>query len=94
MQAIAIAGAQLIAAFPQDWKPRLSKLREVDWARSNNRLWDGRAIVAGKVNRSKNNIVLVSNVVAQALGLQLSEGAQRIEDLYAPADRPDFKAAS
>jgi len=94
VQAIAIAGAQLIAAFPQDWKPRLSKLREVDWARSNNRLWDGRAIVAGKVNRSKNNIVLVSNVVAQALGLQLSEGAQRIEDLYAPADRPDFKAAS
>jgi DNA sulfur modification protein DndB len=94
VQAIAIAGAQLIVAKPNNWKVTLKKLRTVDWSRANRSLWDGRALVAGKVNRSKNNIVLVSNVVVRALGLPLSPEAQHVEDLYAPENAPALKAAS
>jgi DNA sulfur modification protein DndB len=93
VQAIAIAGAQLLAEQPNDWRTHLQKLRDVDWARSNRGLWDGRVIVAGKVNRAKNNIVLASNVVARTLGLTLGVDAQRIEDLYAPENAPVLKAS-
>ncbi|TBF37000.1 DNA sulfur modification protein DndB [Rhizobium leguminosarum] len=94
VQAIAIAGAQLLAIHPQDWEPKLSGLRNVDWSRANRALWDGRAIVTGKVNRSKNSIILVSNVVIRGLGLPLGEAAQKIEDLYAPENGRELKAAS
>lgn len=93
VQAIAIAGAQLIAERPQDWKARLLGLRNVDWSRANRELWDGRAIVTGKVNRSKNSIILVSNVVVKGLGLNLVATAQKIEDLYAPENTAQMKAA-
>lgn len=92
VQAIAIAGAQLVAEYPDDWESKLSALGAIDWSRANHRLWDGRAIVTGKVNRSKNSIVLVSNVVVRALGLELGEAARKIEDLYAPENALTLKA--
>lgn len=94
IQAIAIAGAQLMKARPKDWVKRLAKLREIDWSRANRQLWDGRALIAGKVNKSKNNVVLVSNVVTRALGLPLSVEAARIEKLHAPSPTPKLQIAS
>ena len=94
VQAIAAAGAQLMKSAPTAWRARLTKLRTIDWSRANRALWDNRALVAGKVNKSKNNVTLVTNVVVNALGLPLSVEAQRIEDLYAPSADARFKAAS
>ncbi|MDK1389670.1 DNA sulfur modification protein DndB [Sinorhizobium sp. 8-89] len=92
VSAIAAAGAQLLKEHPADWKKRLTRLRDIDWARANRELWDNRALVAGKVNKSKNNVMLVTNVVVRALGMALSKDGQRVEDLYAPGDA--FKVAS
>lgn len=89
--AIAKAGAQLIKAHPKDWAKRLVKLRTIDWARANRALWDNRALVAGKVNKSKNNVTLVTNVIARALGLPLDEEGKRVEDLYAPTENVQLK---
>lgn len=94
VQAIAKAGAQLIAAHPKDWKSRISHLNEINWSRSNRGLWDNRALVAGKVNISKNNVTLVTNVIVRALGLTLLPESQRVEDLYAPVAAPKLRAAS
>jgi len=94
VQAIAAAGVQLIEAHPKDWKKRLMKLRNIDWSRSNRSLWDNRALVAGKVNKSKNNVTLVTNVIVKALGLPLKAEAQRIEDLYGAGPGGLLKAAS
>ena len=94
VQAIAKAGVQLLAEHPSDWRVRLAKLRTVDWSRANRTLWDNRALVAGKVNFSKNNVTLVANVIAQTLGLALTPAAQKVEDLYAPLEAPRLKAAS
>ena len=94
VHAIAVAGAQLRTAHPKDWKKRLAKLRDIDWSRANRKLWDNRALVAGKVNKSKNNVTLVTNVVVRALGLPLTLEAQRVEDLYAPIQDVVLKAAS
>jgi DNA sulfur modification protein DndB len=93
VQAIAMAGADLVAAHPKDWAKRLSKLRDIDWSRGNRAQWDGRALVAGKVNKSKNNVILVTNVVRRALALSLPEEARRIETLYGGAPDKRLKKA-
>ncbi len=94
VHAIAKAGAQLLKASPKDWTKRLSKLRQVDWSRSNRALWEGRVLMAGKINKSKNNVVLATNVVVRALGLPLTPEAKAIEELYAPVSSLKLKAAS
>jgi len=94
VQAIATAGAQLVRERPAEWQKLLSKLRDVDWSRANRTLWDGRALIAGKVNRGKNNVLLVSNVIVRALGLSLAAEAQRVEDLYAPSGALLMKTAN
>ena len=88
-----MAGADLVAAHPKDWAKRLSKLRDIDWSRGNRAQWDGRALVAGKVNKSKNNVILVANVVRRALGLSLPEEATRIETLYGAGPDKRLKKA-
>lgn len=93
LQAIAIAGAQLRKTYPSDWKGALQALRQIDWSRANRSLWDNRALVAGKVNKSKNNVTLVSNVIVQAMGMELSDEGRRVEELYAPLDLERVKAA-
>ncbi|MEJ0076825.1 MAG: DNA sulfur modification protein DndB [Alphaproteobacteria bacterium] len=94
VQAIAMGGAQLLKAHPRDWTKRLAKLREIDWSRANRALWDGRALVAGKVNKSKNNVLLVSNVVTRAFGIPLAEEAARVETLYGAAPVRRLKRVS
>jgi DNA sulfur modification protein DndB len=94
VQAIAAAGAQLLKSHPKDWRKRLSKLQTIDWSRSNRTLWDNRALVAGKVSKSRNNVVLVTNVIVKALGMPLSQEGQRIEDLYAPQPVTTLRVAS
>ena len=69
LQAIGLAGAQLIAKFPDDWKTRLIGLQKVDWSRANTELWEGRALVGGKIHKSALTVGLVANVVCEALGL-------------------------
>jgi DNA sulfur modification protein DndB len=93
VQAIGKAGAQLIASYPKDWARRLERLKDIDWSRANRALWDNRALVAGKVNISKNNVMLVTNVIVRTLEMTLTPEAQRIEDLYAPVAAPKLRAA-
>jgi DNA sulfur modification protein DndB len=94
VHAIAVAGLQLIKKYPKDWQKRLSKLRTIDWSRANRKLWDNRALVAGKVSKSKNNVTLVTNVVVQAFGLPLLPDAKYVEDMYAPDQNAAFRVAS
>lgn len=84
VQAIAMVVGRMTTTNPRNWRKRLRRLGEVDWSRSNRSLWDNRALVAGKVNKSKNNVVLVANVISKALEVPLSPEAQQIEELYAP----------
>ncbi len=94
VQAIAIAGAQLLKARPKNAWVKLVKLREIDWSRANRTLWDGRALVAGKVNKSRNNVILVSNHILQTLGVPLSPEGSRIESLYGTRSTNGLRAAS
>lgn len=79
LQALAIAGADLVAAEPVRWKARLRPLQKLDWARSNAKLWEGRATIGGKVSKAEANVQLTANVIKEALGLPLSPAERKVE---------------
>lgn len=80
LQAIGQAGNDLLKAFPDDWEDHLDALRTIDWSRSNARVWEGRALVGGKVVKGNTNLALTVNVIKQALGLPLGREEQKVED--------------
>ena len=79
LQAIGKAGNALLKGNPTGWKSRLKALPEINWSRKNSRLWEGRAMIGGRVSKSTNNIILTTNVIKQHLGIELNEEEQRVE---------------
>lgn len=57
---------------PEDWTSDLQKLRAVNWSRSNASLWEGRAIIGGKVSKASANVLLTTITIRIALGQPLS----------------------
>jgi len=79
LQALGIAGNSLYKLYPKDWRKRLVALKKIDWSRSNAKLWEGRAMIGGKVSKVSTNIILTTNAIKKALSLPLGEDQQRVE---------------
>ncbi len=79
LQAIAKAGNSLLTLHPKDWKKQLSALEKINWSRANAKVWEGRAMIGGKLSKVTTNITLTTNVIKKALGLPLEPEEQRIE---------------
>ena len=82
LQALAIAGAGLIAAYPESWKQKLKPITSVDWSRKNLSMWEGRALIGGKLSKAKNNVVLTANLLKAKLNIPLDAREQEIENHY------------
>ena len=82
LQAIARLGNTLITEHPDDWEKRLRPLSKIDWRRSNKILWEGRALVGGRVSKGQQNVVLTTNALKKAFKLPLSPEEQRAEDSF------------
>ncbi|MGQ3050896.1 MAG: DNA sulfur modification protein DndB [Roseateles sp.] len=78
LQALGMAGADLLATHPTSWRGHVKKLGKLDWSRSN-RGWDGRAIVNGRLSKSTSSVHLSSNYIKQAMGLPLSPRDREVE---------------
>ena len=79
LQALGRAGNALVRRNAKEISQRLQKLRRIDWSRANAALWEGRALVAGRVSKADNNISLTTNIVKQTLGLPLTTDEKQIE---------------
>ena len=84
LSAIAAAGADLVAASPKRWRPRLRKLGSIDWSRANRDLWEGRAMEHGRISKAKTNIALTANLLKMRMGLGLTPQEQALERDLAP----------
>jgi DNA sulfur modification protein DndB len=73
LHALGIAGAELLSSRPKDWKSTVRKLRSIDWSRTNTALWEGRAMVHGRISKATTNVQRTATVLKKALGLRLSE---------------------
>jgi DNA sulfur modification protein DndB len=77
--AIARAGRALLAQSPSGWKKRIAKLASLDWSRSNAALWEGRAMIGGRLSKSSSAVARAGNVVKRHLGLKLSDEERAID---------------
>jgi DNA sulfur modification protein DndB len=77
LQALGTVGRQLLKQGEKSWKARLKVLDSIDWSRSNARLWEGRAMIGGRVSKASHNVTLTANSIKQKLGLPL--GPEEIE---------------
>lgn len=87
LQAIAMAGAELIVHAPKRWPERLAALRTVNWERGNRQLWEGRATIGGRVSKATNNVVLTANVIKEQFGLKLGVSEVTLEQIHGDAKR-------
>jgi len=79
LHALGIAGNTLIASEPKKWKERLRGIKKLDWSRSNAKLWEGRAMLGGRVSKAHGNVILTAALLKRSLGLPLSAEEQRLE---------------
>ena len=79
LHALGIMGNALLSGEPKKWKERLKLLKKIDWARSNAKLWEGRAMIGGRVSKAHSNVVLTAAVLKRSLKLPLSAEEQRLE---------------
>lgn len=82
LHVIGIVGRTLISSAPKQWKDRLKALGRVDWSRSNTKLWEGRAMVGGRVSKAHNNVILTSAVLKRAFGLPLTQEERTVESHF------------
>jgi len=73
------AGNTLLQMHPRDWKTSLRPLDTLDWSRANSKMWEGRAMNAGRLSKKTVNVVLVGNLLKKHLGLKLSPAESSIE---------------
>ena len=87
LQALGSAGNVLIKTASTNWKGRLRTLKGIDWSRSNARLWEGRAMIGGRVSKASHNVTLTTNVIKQKLGLDLGPEEIRVENAFKRGQR-------
>jgi len=86
LQALGRAGNTLLKQHPKEWKKQIKNLENIDWSRSNAKLWEGRALIGGGVSKASRNVILTTNILKKTMGLQLTENEQNIEDSFLRGD--------
>lgn len=79
LHALGIAGAALLASHPKTWKTSVKALRKLDWSRSNTELWEGRAMLHGRISKATSNIRLTANLLKLHFGLELTAEEKLLE---------------
>lgn len=86
LHALGRVGNILLHKHPRDWKAILQKLAGIDWARSNSDLWEGRALVIGRVSKANQNVILTTNILKKYLNLPLNPEEQDHEENFLRGD--------
>lgn len=71
LQAMGQIGADLLTHTETTWKRKLKKLKSVDWSRANKK-WEGRAMVHGRISKSRTNVILTGCYIKQLLDVKLN----------------------
>ncbi|MGA2918682.1 DNA sulfur modification protein DndB [Methanoregula sp.] len=82
LHALGVAGHDLIQEYPDSWKEQLKELHSVDWSRSNSEIWEGRAMVNGRILKNQMNLALTTNYLKQKLKIPLKPDEAKIEKRF------------
>ncbi|MBE3144921.1 MAG: DNA sulfur modification protein DndB [Planctomycetes bacterium] len=79
LHALGIVGHSLLYNYADSWKDKIKKLKNINWRRSNSVLWEGRAMVGGRMTAAPSNLLLTSSILKQLLDIELSPGEAELE---------------
>lgn len=82
LHALGMAGADLLSLKPNNWKPSLKKLEGIDWARSSSSIWEGRALMYGRLSKARANVGLTANLIRQHMGIPLNAESLILEKQF------------
>lgn len=84
LQALGNMGNCLLASgcTADELPDRLKPLSSIDWSRSNAGLWEGRALIGGRVSKASQNVILTTNVLLKAVDLPLPDENRQAEDAF------------
>jgi DNA sulfur modification protein DndB len=86
LQALGKVGNTLFKRDAHTWKKPLRRLRDLDWSRANATLWEGRALIGGRVSKAEQHVILTTNAIKTHLGVKLSPEEQRVEAAFLRGD--------
>jgi DNA sulfur modification protein DndB len=89
LQALGRVGNSLLHHQPKDWKRHLKKLSGVNWRRDNAALWEGRAMIGGRVSKAQQNVLLTTTAIKKHLELHLTADEVRAEEALRRGDLQD-----
>ena len=82
LQALGKAGNVLLRNPEDHWKASLKALKKVDWSRANSKLWEGRAMVGGRVQKAEQNVTLTTNQIKRFMKIRLTPEEERVEEAF------------
>ena len=91
LHALAKVGNHFLKHEKRNWKSLLGRLTSIDWSRSNTQLWEGRAMVGGRVSKAGNSVTLVSSAIKSRLGIPLTPEEQRAEIALAGRNKEETR---
>ena len=81
LQALGIVGQDLLQRKPNSRSTFLRKLKKIDWSRKN-KVWEGRAMIQGRISKALINQTLTANHIKSQLGLKLNPEENAAEKAY------------
>jgi len=82
LAAIARTGRTLLNRHQKSWQKKLKRLKTLDWSRDNAALWEGRAMIGGRLSKSNSSVILAGNAVKHHLGVALTEDENEVEEQF------------
>ena len=82
LQSLGKIGNVLLKESKASWKKKLKVLKKINWSRSNSELWEGRAMIGGRVTNAGQNVILAANVVKKSMKLDLTPEEQQSENYF------------
>lgn len=82
LHALGYVGNYLLTQHPDEWKDKLRPLKKIDWSRNNAALWEGRAMIGGRLSKATQNVVLTSAIIKNALKIPLTPEEEKFENAY------------
>ena len=82
LHALGLVGHALIEEYPDTWKDQLIILHEIDWARSNEKVWEGRAMTNGRISKNQMNLALTVNYLKQKMKISLTPEEEKNEKRF------------
>jgi len=75
-------GGALLSTPGRNYIEDFKRLNDIDWARKNSALWEGRAMHNGKISKSHTCVTLTTNYLKSFFNLPLSPEERQIEDAF------------